>query len=269
MSDPFPAFPGSGSVVVMTDTAKIALITGGNRGLGRATALALAGAGTDVVLTYRSNADEAAAVVEEISALERRAVTLQLDTTEAAFGGFVDALRHALKETWDRDTFDHLVNNAGVGATTTLGETAPETLDTLFAVHVKGVYLLTQALLPLLADNGRIINTSSGLARFAGPGYSAYGAMKGAVEVLTRYWAQELGPRGITVNVVAPGPVATDFGGGYLRDNQQVREAMGARAALGRIGEPDDIGALIAALLVDGTRWMTGQRIEASGGTLL
>jgi NAD(P)-dependent dehydrogenase (short-subunit alcohol dehydrogenase family) len=253
----------------MTDTGKIALITGGNRGLGRATALALAGSGTDVVITYRANADEAAQVVDEITAQGRRAVALQLDTTEVAFDGFVDALRRALKETWDRDTVDHLVNNAGIAGDTPLGGTAPEMLDALFAVHVKGVFLLTQALVPLLADGGQIVNLSSGLARFAAPGRSAYGAMKGAVEVLTRYWAQELGPRGITVNVVAPGPVATDFGGGYLRDNQQVREAMGARAALGRIGEADDIGALIAALLVDGTHWMTGQRIEASGGTLL
>jgi NAD(P)-dependent dehydrogenase (short-subunit alcohol dehydrogenase family) len=253
----------------MTDT-KIALITGGNRGLGRASALALAGAGTDVVLTYRTNQDEAAAVVDEIEARGGRAVALQLDTTDfASFDALADSLRGVLKETWQRDTFDHLVNNAGIAATTPLGQTAPETLDTLFAVHVKGVFLLTQALVPLLADGGRILNTSTGLARFTGPGYSAYGAMKGAVEVLTRYWAQELGPRGITVNVVAPGPTATDFGGGYLRDDPQVREAMGARAALGRIGEPDDIGALVAALLVDGTHWMTGQRIEASGGTLL
>jgi NAD(P)-dependent dehydrogenase (short-subunit alcohol dehydrogenase family) len=268
MSDLFPALGRAGTVVVMTDP-KIALITGGNRGLGRATALALAASGTDVVLTYRSNADEAAAVVDEITALGRRAVALQLDTTDVPFDGFVDALRSTLKETWDRDTVDQLVNNAGIAAATPLGETAPETLDTLFAVHVKGVYLLTQALLPLLADGGRIVNTSSGLARFTGPGYSVYGAMKGAVEVLTRYWAQELGPRGITVNVVAPGPIATDFGGGYLRDNPQIREAMAARSALGRVGEPDDIGTLIAALLGDGTRWVTGQRIEASGGTLL
>ncbi|MDT7580932.1 MAG: hypothetical protein QOK35_2196 [Pseudonocardiales bacterium] len=253
----------------MTDT-KIALITGGNRGLGRAAALALASAGTDVVLTYRSNRDEATAVVGEIEARGRKAVALQLDTTAfATFDAFVDALRGALKETWQRDTVDHLVNNAGIAATTTLGETAPETIDTLFDVHFKGVYLFTQAVVPLLADGGRILNTSTGLARFTGPGYSVYGSMKGAVEVLTRYWAQELGPRGITVNVVAPGPVATDFGGGYLRDNTAARDAMGARAALGRIGEPDDIGALVAALLADGTHWMTGQRIEASGGTLL
>jgi NAD(P)-dependent dehydrogenase (short-subunit alcohol dehydrogenase family) len=249
----------------MTDP-KIALITGGNRGLGRATALALAEAGTDVVLTYRSNADEAAAVVDEITALGRRAVALQLDTTDVAFDGFVDALRSALKETWDRDTVDHLVNNAGVGATTPLGETTPETLDTLFAVHVKGVYLLTQALLPLLADGGRIINTSSGLARFTGPGYSAYGAMKGAVEVLTRYWAQELGLRGITVNVVAPGPIATDFGGGYLRDSDQVRDHLSGLIAMGHVGDPDDIGAAVAALASDAMGWVTGQRVEASGG---
>ena len=253
----------------VTDT-KIALITGGNRGLGRASALALAAGGTDVVLTYRSNPDEAAAVVDEIRARDRRAVALQLDTTRfTTFDAFVTELRGALEETWQRDTVDFLVNNAGVSATTPLGDTAPETIDTLVDVHFKGVFLLTQALVPLLADGGRILNTSSGLARFTGPGYSVYGAMKGAVEVLTRYWAQELGPRGITVNVVAPGPVATDFGGGYLRDDDEVRKAMGARAALGRVGEPEDIGALIAALLVEGTRWMTGQRIEASGGTLL
>lgn len=258
-----------GNVVAMTDT-KIALITGGNRGLGRASALALASAGTDVVLTYRSNRDEAAAVVDEIEVRGRKAVALQLDTTAfATFDTFVDALHTAVKETWQRDTLDHLVNNAGIAANTPLGDTAPETIDALFDVHFKGVYLLTQAVVPLLADGGRILNTSTGLTRFTGPGYSVYGSVKGAVEVLTRYWAQELGPRGITVNVVAPGPVATDFGGGYLRDDGQARDAMGARAALGRIGEPDDIGALVAALLVDGTRWMTGQRIEASGGTLL
>lgn len=253
----------------MTDT-KIALITGGNRGLGRASALALASAGSDVVLTYRSNRDEAAAVVEEIEARGATAVALPLDTTAfATFDAFVDALRTALTDTWQRDTFDHLVNNAGIAAGTPLGDTSPDTIDALFDVHFKGVYLLTQAVVPLLADGGRILNTSTGLTRFTGPGYSVYGSVKGAVEVLTRYWAQELGPRGITVNVIAPGPVATDFGGGYLRDDPQARGAMGARAALGRIGEPDDIGALVAALLVDGTHWMTGQRIEASGGTLL
>ena len=254
----------------MTDTGKIALITGGNRGLGRASALALATAGRDVVITYRSNGDEAAAVVKEIESRGRRAVALQLDTTQFdAFDAFAGSLREALQETWQRDTFDFLFNNAGIAATTPLGDTASETIDSLFDVHFKGVFLLTQAVLPLLADGGRILNSSTGLARFTGPGYSVYGSMKGAVEVLTRYWASELGSRGITVNVIAPGPVATDFGGGYLRDDPQVREAMGARAALGRVGEPDDIGAAVAALLADGTAWITGQRIEASGGILL
>jgi NAD(P)-dependent dehydrogenase (short-subunit alcohol dehydrogenase family) len=253
----------------MTDT-KIALITGGNRGLGRASALALAADGRDVVLTYRSNRDEASAVVKEIEALGRRAVALQLDTTEfATFDAFAETLHIALTETWQRETFDFLFNNAGIAASTPLGATAPETIDSLFDVHFKGVFLLTQAVLPLLADGGKILNSSTGLARFTGPGYSAYGSMKGAIEVLTRYWAGELGSRGITVNVIAPGPVATDFGGGYLRDDPQVRQAMGARAALGRVGEPDDIGAAVAALLADGTGWITGQRIEASGGTLL
>ena len=253
----------------MTDT-KIALITGGNRGLGRASALALATAGTDVVLTYRSNRDEATAVVKEIEGRGRKAVALQLDTTAfATFDAFVDTLRAALKEKWQRDTVDHLVNNAGSAANTPLGGTTADAIDTLVDVHFKGVFLLTQALVPLIADGGRILNTSSGLARFTGPGYSVYGSMKAAVETLTRYWAQELGPRGITVNVVAPGAIATDFGGGYIRDNAQAREAVAARAALGRVGEPDDIGALVAALLVDGTHWVTGQRIEASGGTLL
>jgi NAD(P)-dependent dehydrogenase (short-subunit alcohol dehydrogenase family) len=192
---------------------------------------------------------------------------LQLDTTAyATFDAVVDTLRAALKDTWQRDTVDHLVNNAGIAATTPLGDTAPETINALFDVHFKGVYLFTQAVVPLLADGGRILNTSTGLARFTGPGYPLYGSMKGAVEVLIRYWAQELGPRGITVNVVAPGPVATDFGGGYLRDNAEVRDAMGARAALGRIGEPDDIAGVITFLAGPASRWMTGQTLVIDGG---
>jgi NAD(P)-dependent dehydrogenase (short-subunit alcohol dehydrogenase family) len=249
----------------------IALVTGGNRGLGRASALALAEQGVDVVLTYRSGADAAADVVDQIQRTGRTAAALPLDVSDAdGFDAFATSLAATLRDTFGAERVDLLLNNAGHAAGTPLGETDAETLDSLFAVHVKGVFLLTQALLPLLADGGRILNVSSGLARFTNPGsYSAYGAMKGAVEVLTRYWALELGQRGITVNVVAPGPVATDFGGGAVRDTPQLRERLGQDAALGRVGEADDIGPVVATMLTGGLGWVTGQRLEASGGTKL
>lgn len=249
----------------------IALVTGGNRGLGRASALALAEAGVDVVLTYRSGAEEAADVVGQIEQTGRTAAALRLDVGEAdRFDDFATALRGTLRQTFDVETFDLLLNNAGYAAGTPLGQTDAATLDGLFDVHVKGVFLLTQALLPLIADGGRILNVSSGLARFTNPGgYSVYGAMKGAVEVLTRYWALELGGRGITVNVVAPGPVATDFGGGAVRDTPQLRERLGQDAALGRVGEAEDIGPVVATLLTGALGWVTGQRLEASGGAKL
>ena len=254
----------------MTDHQTV-LITGGNRGLGRAAALHLADAGVDVLLTYRSNADEAAAVVAEIEARGRHAVALRLDTTETAtFPAFADEVRRSLRETFGSDTLDVLVNNAGVAAATPIGDTDEAVIGQLVGVHFTGVVMLTQTLLPLLADGGRVINTSTGLARFTGdPSYSVYAAMKGAVEVWTRYLAKAVGGRGITANVIAPGPIATDFGGGYVRDNEAVRSALGGSAALGRVGEPDDIGSAIAALAVGGLGWVTGQRIEASGGTLL
>jgi len=254
----------------MTDH-RIALVTGGNRGLGRASALALAAAGTDVVLTYRQHEDEAAAVVDELAALGRRAVALRLDTADLAdVDGFAPRLAAALHDTWGRETLDVLVNNAGHALATPLGGTTADDLQALFDVHVRGVYLLTQSLLPLLADGGRVVNVSSGLARFVQPGHHAgYGAMKAAVEALTRYWAVELGARGITVNVVAPGPVATDFAGGAVRDTDGLRAALGAQAALGRVGEAGDIGAVVAALASPDLGWVTGQRIEASGGIRL
>ncbi|MBQ1162288.1 SDR family oxidoreductase [Streptomyces sp. A73] len=249
---------------------RIALITGANRGLGRSAALHLAEAGTDVLLTYRSHADEAEAVVAQIRAMGRTAVALPLDASDtAAFPDFVKTVRGALKENWDREDFDILLNNAGHGVQKPFAQTTEEEFDGLMNVHVKGVFFLTQALLPLLRDGGRILNTSTALTRFIAVETSAYAAAKGAVEVLTRYLAKELGPRGISVNAIAPGATATDFGGGAVRDSEAARTSLGSVTAMGRVGEPDDIGAATAALLDEGTSWITGQRVEASGGMLL
>lgn len=250
-----------------TNDTPIALITGGSRGLGRNTALHLARQGSDVILTYRSARKEADAVVDQIRQLDRRAVALALDTGKSeTFPAFVAQLRETLAREWQRERFDFLVNNAGVGVHVAFAETTEAQLDEMFRVHVKGVYLLTQKLLPLLNDGGRIVNLSSGLARFSLPGYSAYAAMKGAIEVLTRYMALELGARGITVNTVAPGAIETDFGGGVVRDNQQLNRMIASQTALGRVGVPDDIGAMIATLLLPANRWINAQRIEVSGG---
>ncbi|HEY0815715.1 MAG TPA: SDR family oxidoreductase [Pseudonocardia sp.] len=250
---------------------KIALVTGGNRGLGRSETLALAADGTDVILTYRSHEDEAKAVVAEVEALGATAVALRLDTAAPdTFPAFLATLRTTLSETWSRDSIDVLVNNAGNAAWTPLGEIGIDDLRAQFDVHVVGVVLLTQAVVPHLVDGGRIINTSTGLARFTGQfGYSVYAAAKGAVEVWTRYLAKELGPRRITVNAVAPGATATDFGGGAMRDDEHVRGYLASVTAMGHAGEPDDIGRAVAAIASDRMSWVTGQRIEASGGMLL
>ncbi len=251
-------------------TRKIALITGGSRGLGRSAALHLAAQGVDVIVTYRNQAGEAAAVVAEAERLGARAAALALDTgVIASFADFAAALRTVLRERWQREQFDFLVNNAGMGLHAGFAETTEAQFDALVNVHFKGVFFLTQTLLPLIADGGRILNVSSGLARFSLPGMSAYAAMKGAVEVLTRYLAKELGARKITANVIAPGAIETDFSGGMVRDNAQMNAAIAAQTALGRVGLPDDIGGAIAALLGEGTGWINGQRIEASGGMLL
>ncbi len=250
--------------------AKIALVTGGSRGLGRNTAVNLARKGVDVVLTYHSNKAEADSAVSEIRALGRKAVALQLDTgAVGTFDNFVGRFKTALKDTWGATTFDHLVNNAGSALYKPFAETTEAEFDAMMNVHLKGVFFLTQKLLPVIADQGRIVNISSGLARFSFPGSSAYASMKGAIEVLTRYLAKELGPRGIAVNTVAPGAIATDFGGGHVRDNADANKQVASVTALGRAGVPDDIGPMIASLLSDDNRWINAQRIEVSGGMML
>lgn len=245
----------------------LSLVTGASRGLGRNTALSIARHGGDVIVTYRDGKDAADAVVADIRALGRKAVALRLDTSKvSSFPDFVMAVRAALEDTWGRDTFDHLINNAGHGEMTAFSATTQAQFDALFDVHVKCVFFLTQSLLPMLADGGRIINFSSGLTRVSFPGFSAYAAAKGAVETLTVYLARELGGRGITANVVAPGAIETDFLGGAVRDTPDYNDAFANMTALGRVGVPDDIGPMIASLLDPANRWVNGQRIEVSGG---
>jgi NAD(P)-dependent dehydrogenase (short-subunit alcohol dehydrogenase family) len=249
---------------------RIALITGGNRGIGRSAAIHLAKDGVDSVITYRSHPDEAAEVVAAIEELGRKAVALQLDTGDSAtFADFAGTLATTLQDTWGRDTFDFLVNNAGNSSNSAFTEVTEEEFDTLVDIHFKGVFFLTQRLLDQLADGGAIVNLSSGLARFSYPNRVAYGSVKGAVEVLTRYLAAELGPRGIRVNTIAPGAVATDFSGGIVRDTPAMQEAIASNTALGRHAVADDIGPVIASILRDDNHWVTGQRIEASGGVHL
>ncbi|MCR6685257.1 SDR family oxidoreductase [Pseudoxanthomonas sp.] len=249
--------------------APIALITGGSRGLGRNAALHLARQGQDLILTYRAAADEAEAVAAQIRALGRQAAVLRLDVADSAsFPAFADQVREVLAG-WGRERFDHLLNNAGTGIHAAFAETREAQFDELVKIHLKGPFFLTQALLPLIADGGRILNVSSGLARFALPGYAAYATMKGGIEVLTRYLAKELGERGISVNTLAPGAIETDFGGGAVRDNAGLNAFVASQTALGRVGLPDDIGAVVAALLAPGTGWINAQRIEASGGMML
>ena len=247
-------------------TKKIAVITGGSRGLGRNTVLNLAERGVDSIFTYHSNQAEAQTVVDQIAETGNLAIALQLDTGNIkTFDSFVTALKQGLAKL-DADRFDYLVNNAGTSLHKNFDQMTEEELDAIYNVHFKGVYFLTQKLLPLINDGGRIVNISSGLARFSIPGSSAYASMKGAVEVLTRYLAKELGPRGIVVNTVAPGAIATDFSGGLVRDNPEVNKMVANMTALGRVGQPDDIGPMIASLLSDDNRWINAQRIEVSGG---
>ncbi len=246
---------------------KIAIITGGSRGLGRNMAHHLAAKGTDIIFTYRSRKDEADSLIEELKLMGRKAVALQLDTGESAtFPAFAAKVRDILKTEWNRADFDFLVNNAGMALYAPFAEVTEAQFDGIINVHFKGVVFLTQALLPLIRDGGRIINLSSGLARFSYPGSSVYGATKAAIDTLTRYMALELGSRRITVNVIAPGAIETDFGNGNVRDNADLNAMIASRTPLGRVGLPDDIGGAVSLLLSEEAGWINGQRIEVSGG---
>lgn len=255
--------------ITPTSNPRIAIITGGSRGLGRSTVLSLARRGVDTIFTYHSNRAEAEHVIAAVEETGRRAIALRLDTGEVgSFDPFVQDVQNALASL-GATRFDYLVNNAGTSLHNSFDQTTEGELDTVYRIHFKGVFFLTQKLLPFINDGGRIVNISSGLARITLPGSSAYASMKGAVEVLTRYMAKELGARGIAVNTVAPGAIATDFSGGMVRDNPEVNKRVADMTALGRVGEPDDIGPMIAALLSDDNRWINGQRIEVSGGMVL
>nr|WP_294944738.1 SDR family oxidoreductase [uncultured Mucilaginibacter sp.] len=254
----------------MEPTNKIALITGGSRGLGKNTALKLASKGNDVIITYRSKKEEADEVVAKIQSLGLQSAALQIDTgVVSSFEAFKTSLTTVLKEKWNRDTFDFLINNAGIDAAAPFAKTIEEDFDNLFNVHFKGVYFLTQTLLTTIADGGRIINLSTGLTRFATPGYAAYASMKGAIEVFTKYLAKELGSRGIAANLVAPGIIETDFTKRAFDSHPGMHDFISSITALGRPGQPDDIGGVIAFLCSEDARWINAQRIEASGGMFL
>lgn len=246
---------------------KIALVTGGSRGLGRDMALALADKGFDVIITYRTQIEEAKQTVAAIVNKGRKAISLPFDATQIkALDNFIGLLKETLQQHWQTSTFDFLINNAGVGATIPIAQVTEETFDDLLNIHFKSVYFLTQKCAPLLNDGGSVINISSGTTRFCVPGYSVYSSMKGAVEIFTRYIAKEFGARGIRANVVAPGPVETDFNSAAIRNNPQMKSFLSGLSPLGRVGNADDIGGVVAFLCTDEAKWINGQRIEVSGG---
>ncbi|MCE4066218.1 SDR family oxidoreductase [Chryseobacterium gleum] len=254
----------------MNTKTNIALVTGGSRGLGKNSALKIAQKGLDVIITYRSNKEEAEAVVSEIKSMGRNAVAFQLDTKDIkSFDAFVKDVTDHLKENTGSTHIDYLINNAGTALYSPITEVTEEQLDDVVDIHFKGVFFLTQKFLPFINDGGGIINISSGLARFATPGSSVYGSIKAGVEMLTKYMAKELGPRKIKANVVAPGAIETDFGGGRVRDNEEINAMIAGATALGRVGLPDDIGGVVAFLCTEDARWINGQRIEVSGGMFL
>lgn len=254
----------------MDTTKKIALVTGGSRGLGKNMAMNLAQNGIDVILTYQHQKEEALATVEEIQKLGQKAAALALNVGDIkSLDNFATTLQATLQSTFATTQLDFLINNAGIGIWTPFQDTSEEQFDALMNIHFKGTFFLTQKVLPILADGGGIVNISTGLTRVSKPGYSAYASMKGAMETLTKYQAQELGTRKIRVNVVAPGAIETDFGGGIIRDNPQANAMVASSTALGRAGLPEDIGGVVAFLCTEAARWINGQRIEVSGGMSL
>jgi NAD(P)-dependent dehydrogenase (short-subunit alcohol dehydrogenase family) len=249
---------------------KVAVVTGASRGLGRSMARHFAGADMAVVGTYHSSKYEAHALVAEIEGAGGRAAALQLDVSRSdTFGDFATTLRETLEGDFGRFEFDVLINNAGIGITAPFAEMTEEQFDQLIEINLKSPFFLTQKLLPMIADGGRVLNVSSGLTRITTPGYAAYAATKGGIEVLTRYMAKELGERQIRVNVIAPGAIETDFGGGMVRDNRRINDTIAGATALGRVGLPDDVGSAVAAILSDDFAWANGTRIEVSGGQAL
>jgi NAD(P)-dependent dehydrogenase (short-subunit alcohol dehydrogenase family) len=251
----------------MPDTTKIALVTGGSRGLGKDMAISLAAKGIDVILTYRSKEEEARETVKTIEGFGRKAAALHLDMSDfKSLDKFLASVVSTLQSVWQTSSFDILVNNAGMGATVSFEQVTEDLFDDFLNVHFKGVYFLTQKCVPYLNSGGRIINISTGTTRFSNPGYSVYASMKGAVEVFTKYLAKELGAKGISANVVAPGPVETDFNNATIRNNPQLKGALSNLSPLGRVGTSNDIGPVVAFLCTAEAAWVNGQRIEVSGG---
>lgn len=246
---------------------KVALVTGGSRGLGRDMAIQLAKKGFDVIITYHTNESEAKKVVTEIESINKKAKAIQLDVANSkSFDDFANKLKLTLKESFEAESLFALVNNAGIGANTSIADTSEVVFDSMVSIHLKAPYFITQKLLPIIADGGSIVNISSGLARFSYPNYAPYAIMKAAIESLSRYQAQEFGNRKIRVNTVAPGAIATDFGGGAVRDNADLNAMIANTTALGRVGLPDDIGSVVAFLCSNDAKWVNAQRIEVSGG---
>ena len=252
---------------MVNKTCKVALVTGGSRGLGKDMSIQLAKKGFDIILTYHSNANEAAKVVDEIIALGKKAKAIQLDSSDSkSFDAFVEQIKTSLKNDFATENLFALVNNAGIGAYTSIAETSEAIFDSMVNIHLKAPYFITQKLLPVISDGGSIVNISSGLARFSYSNYAPYAIMKAAIESLTRYQAQEFGSRKIRVNTIAPGAIETDFGGGAVRDNKDLNDMIANMTALGRVGLPDDIGGVVAFLCSDDAKWVNAQRIEVAGG---